>query len=215
MRAKRLTVFLAFCVCLAAAVQAGAEIRLPSLFSDHMVLQQGIRLKVWGTANPGERIAVKLGSRKDKTVADENGNWQVKLRSMRAGGPYELTVTGESETLKRSDVLVGEVWVCSGQSNMQWSVSNSNNAQEEIAKARAYRTKVVEIAKADADYLQRLLPEYRKRPKLVIQEIYQDAMEYVLSNTDEKIIIQPTEGAEDTEIRILLNRDPTLKPKSK
>jgi regulator of protease activity HflC (stomatin/prohibitin superfamily) len=86
-------------------------------------------------------------------------------------------------------------------------------AQGKIAEARAYRTKVVEIAKANADYLQRLLPEYRKRPKLVIQEIYQDAMEYVLNNTDEKIVIQ--QGAEDTEVRILLSRDPTLKPKSK
>jgi len=86
-------------------------------------------------------------------------------------------------------------------------------AQEKIAEARAYRTKVVEIAKANADYLQRLLPEYRKRPKLVIQEIYRDAIEYVLNNTDEKIIIQPGEGAEDREIRIRLNRDPTLKPK--
>jgi membrane protease subunit HflK len=90
----------------------------------------------------------------------------------------------------------------------------AGGAQEKIADARAYRTKVVEIAKANADYLQRLLPEYRKRPKLVIQKIYLDAMEYVLNNTDEKIIIQPTEGAEDTEIRILLSRDQTLKPKS-
>jgi regulator of protease activity HflC (stomatin/prohibitin superfamily) len=88
-------------------------------------------------------------------------------------------------------------------------------AQERIAEARAYRTEVVETAKANAVYLQRLLPEYRKRPELVIQEIYQDAMEYVLNNTDEKIILQPTEGAENTEIRILLSRDRTLKPKSK
>lgn len=86
-------------------------------------------------------------------------------------------------------------------------------AQEKIAEARAYRTEVVETAKANAVYLQRLLPEYRKRPKLVIQEIYRDAIEYVLNNTDEKIIIQPREGAEDREIRILLNRDQTLKPK--
>jgi len=87
-------------------------------------------------------------------------------------------------------------------------------AQEKIAEARAYRTEVVETAKANAVYLQRLLPEYRKRPELVIQEIYQDAIEYVLNNTDEKMIIQPTEGAENTEIRIILNRDQTLKPKS-
>jgi len=87
-------------------------------------------------------------------------------------------------------------------------------AQEKIAQARAYRTKVVEVAKANAEYLQKLLPEYRKRPKLVIQKIYQDAIEYVLDNADEKIIIQPTKGTKGREIRILLNRDPTIKPKS-
>ncbi|MBA7714375.1 hypothetical protein ES703_123397 [subsurface metagenome] len=87
-------------------------------------------------------------------------------------------------------------------------------AQEKIAQARAYRTKVVEVAKANAEYLQKLLPEYRKRPKLVIQKIYQDAIEYVLDNADEKMIIQPTKGTKGREIRILLNRDPTIKPKS-
>jgi membrane protease subunit HflK len=90
----------------------------------------------------------------------------------------------------------------------------AGQAQEKIADARAYRTKVVETAKANAGYLQKLLPEYRKRPELVIQKIYQDAIEYVLNNVDEKIIIQPKEGAKGREIRVLLNRDPTIKPKS-
>jgi membrane protease subunit HflK len=90
----------------------------------------------------------------------------------------------------------------------------AGQAQEKIAGARAYRTKVVETAKANADYLQKLLPEYRKRPELVVQKIYQDAIEYILNNVDEKIIIQPTEGTKGREIRLLLNRDPTLKPKS-
>jgi len=90
----------------------------------------------------------------------------------------------------------------------------AGQAQKKIAGARAYRTKVVETAKANAEYLQKLLPEYRKRPKLVIQKIYQDAIEHVLSNADEKIIIQPTEGTKGKEIRVLLNRDPMIKPKS-
>jgi membrane protease subunit HflK len=89
----------------------------------------------------------------------------------------------------------------------------AGQAQEKIAGARAYRTKVVETAKANAEYLQKLLPEYRKRPELVVQKIYQDAIEYVLNNVDEKIIIQPSDSKE-REIRLLLNRDPTLKPKS-
>jgi regulator of protease activity HflC (stomatin/prohibitin superfamily) len=87
-------------------------------------------------------------------------------------------------------------------------------AQEKIAQARAYRTKVVETAKANAEYLQKLLPEYRKRPQLVLHEIYQDTIEHVLTNADEKMIIQPTQGAQGREIRVLLNRDPAIKPKA-
>jgi hypothetical protein len=72
----------------------------------------------------------------------------------------------------------------------------------------------VASARANAEYLRELLPEYRKHPKLVIQEIYLDAIERIFSNADEKFVIQPTEGAGKTEFRILLNRDPSLKPKT-
>lgn len=89
----------------------------------------------------------------------------------------------------------------------------AGEGQEKIADARAYRTKVVETAKANAEYLEKLLPEYRKRPQLVIQKIYQDAIEEVLNNADEKMIIQPTEGSKSKEVRIMLTRDPALKPK--
>jgi len=87
-------------------------------------------------------------------------------------------------------------------------------AQEKIAEAEAYRKKIVANARASVDYLQELLPEYRKRPELVIQDIYRDAIERIFSNADEKFIIQTTEGAKGTEFRILLNRDPSLKPKT-
>jgi HflK protein len=91
----------------------------------------------------------------------------------------------------------------------------SGTAQEEIAAARAYRTKVVETAKANADYLQRLLPEYRQRPKLVTQQIYLDAIEQIFGNADEKFVVQTTEGTKGTQIWVRLNRDPSLKPKTK
>ena len=87
-------------------------------------------------------------------------------------------------------------------------------AQEKIAEARAYRTKVVANARANADYFQQLLPEYRKRPKLVIQKIYQDAIERIFNNAVEKFVIQPSEGTKGAEFRIMLNRDPSLKPKT-
>ena len=87
-------------------------------------------------------------------------------------------------------------------------------AQEKIAEAEAYRKEIVTNARASVDYLQELLPEYRKRPELVIRDIYQDTVERIFSNADEKFIIQTTEGAKGTEFRILLNRDPSLKPKT-
>jgi len=99
------------------------------------------------------------------------------------------------------------------QKELLWS-QVAGEAQKIIANSRAYRTKVVEAAKANADYFQRMLPEYRKRPRLVVQKLYQDAIEHVLENADEKFIIQPTEGTKGRELRILLNRDPLLKQKS-
>jgi len=87
-------------------------------------------------------------------------------------------------------------------------------AQEKIAQARAYRTKVVESAKANVEYLHEILPEYRKRPRLVTQKIYLDAIEYVLNNAAEKFIVQPTKGSKGREFRIILNRNPTIKPKA-
>jgi membrane protease subunit HflK len=86
----------------------------------------------------------------------------------------------------------------------------SGTVQQIIAEAKAYRTKVVESAKANADYLQKLLPEYRKRPKLVVQRIYQDAIEEVLSNTQETIIAQPSSGIKNREFRVMINRDPGI-----
>ncbi|MBA7701416.1 Modulator of FtsH protease HflK [subsurface metagenome] len=88
-------------------------------------------------------------------------------------------------------------------------------ASEKIAQARAYRTKVVETARADAEYLQKLLPEYRKRPELVVQKIYLDAITHILNNADEKMIIQPTKDAKGTVLWLYFSRDPELKPKPK
>jgi membrane protease subunit HflK len=90
----------------------------------------------------------------------------------------------------------------------------AGKAQEKITEARTYRTNVVSSARANAEYFQQLLPEYRKRPELVVQEIYQDAMERIFNNAVEKFVIQSGEGVKETEFRILLNRDPSLKPKT-
>ncbi len=109
-----------------------AEIKLPNVFSDHMVLQQGQSNAVWGSANPGEVVSVTIGKQGFTngqnlvTFAGSDGKWSVKLAPLPVGGPYELNVKGSSQ-VKISDILVGEVWICSGQSNMQWSVNAGND----------------------------------------------------------------------------------------
>jgi len=87
----------------------------------------------------------------------------------------------------------------------------AGKAQEKLGDAREYATRVVENARASADYLESLLPEYQERPKLVLQRIYLDALENILNKAEEKFIVQTTEGVGGTEIRVLLNRDPSLK----
>lgn len=99
------------------------------------------------------------------------------------------------------------------QQDLLWT-QLAGTAQEKIAQARAYRTRVVESAKANAEYLQQILPQYRQRPELVIQKIYQDAIEDVYNNADEIVIVQPAQGTKGREIRIKTNRNPAIKSKS-
>jgi sialate O-acetylesterase len=116
-----------------------AEVKLRALFSDHMVLQRGAKAPVWGTADPGEQVKVTLGSASAQATADSAGQWKVELGPLEAGGPFEMTVAG-TNTVTLHDVAVGEVWICSGQSNMEMAVGNSArawggvyNAEQEIA----------------------------------------------------------------------------------
>ncbi len=113
-----------------------AQLRLPRLFTNHMVLQRKQPIKIWGQAAPGETLTIKLGEEEVKTRAGKQGEWRASLPELEAGGPYELTVVSEDSTVRLQDVMIGEVWLCSGQSNMEWPVSRSNNAEEEIASAQ-------------------------------------------------------------------------------
>lgn len=115
---------------------ARAEVTLPNIFGDNMVLQRDMPVPIWGWATAGEEVAVTL---KDtghtaKTTADAKGNWQAKLPAMSAGGPYTLHVAA-SNTFELTNVMFGEVWICSGQSNMEWPVRASKNSEAEIAAA--------------------------------------------------------------------------------
>ncbi len=110
-----------------------ADVKLPNVFSNSMVLQRDQQNAVWGKAEPGEAVTVKIGAQTHQAKADDQGNWKVMLEPLQVGEPLELVVSGKNE-IRISDVLVGEVWICSGQSNMQWSVNASNDfAVERVA----------------------------------------------------------------------------------
>jgi len=113
---------------------ARAEISLPHVFGSHMVLQQEKPLVIWGWATPGETVTVRLDQATQATKANDKGEWKVILPAMKAGGPYTLTVSGSS-TLTLDDVMIGEVWLCSGQSNMEMGLGLVNNGKDEIANA--------------------------------------------------------------------------------
>lgn len=129
-----LTTATIICLLLVASQAAIAAVKLPAIIGDNMVLQQRMENPIWGTADPGEKITVSIGVRKVSTVADDKGNWSVKLKPMKAGGPYEMTVAG-GNTITLKNILVGEVWVCSGQSNMQMEIKDVLNGKDEVAAA--------------------------------------------------------------------------------
>jgi sialate O-acetylesterase len=112
-----------------------AEIKLPNIFTDHMVLQQGQENKIWGKGKAGEKVSITIDGKTVETVTDEQGNWSAKLPVLPVGGPYVLKIVGEN-AIEIQDVLVGEVWICSGQSNMQWSVGSSKDADLERLAAK-------------------------------------------------------------------------------
>ncbi|NSW80263.1 MAG: sialate O-acetylesterase [Chthonomonadetes bacterium] len=129
---------------------ASADVRLPRIFGDHAVLQRGQPIPVWGTAEPGEKVTVEFHGQKVFTTADRTGKWRVTLKPVSAGGPFEMTVKGNNTIVLR-DLLVGEVWVCSGQSNMEWPLFLARNAEQEIASANYPQIRLFMVPKAVAD----------------------------------------------------------------
>jgi sialate O-acetylesterase len=111
-----------------------AEVKLPALLSDHAVLQQDTKVHIWGTASPGEDVTVSILGQTAKTKTSENGKWTVWLKPMKSAAPTEMTVAG-TNTIVVKDILIGEVWIGTGQSNMEWFVKQSNNAEQEIANS--------------------------------------------------------------------------------
>lgn len=130
------------------ALSLRADVTLHNLFTDHMVLQRGIAVPVWGWADDGEQVTVEFRGRKVTTVA-KGGRWMVKLGKLKAGGPDELKVTGRN-SITLTDVLVGEVWIASGQSNMEWPLKASAQPQGDIAHATNFNVRLFTVPKLKA-----------------------------------------------------------------
>ncbi|MGA2436561.1 MAG: sialate O-acetylesterase, partial [Bryobacteraceae bacterium] len=122
-------------LCFAPSAVCHAGIRLPCVFQDHMVLQRGTKIPVWGWASPGEKVTVSFDSASAAATADAGGTWKALLPPMTPGGPHTFTVRGSSIVTVR-DVLVGDVWLCSGQANMEMGVKAAQNGVDEVAAAK-------------------------------------------------------------------------------
>jgi sialate O-acetylesterase len=133
MTLKTLPIISAFACAVLYPASLHAEVKPNPLFSDGAVLQRDLPVPVWGTANDGEKVTVELDTQKVTTTAT-NGKWSVSLQPLKEGGPLTMKITGDN-TVTINNLLVGEVWVCSGQSNMQWPFSSAHNAKEEAPKA--------------------------------------------------------------------------------
>ena len=122
-----------------------AEIRTSAVFGDSMVLQREKPIHVWGWTAPDHSVEVSLAGNRETAKSDANGRFDVSLPALEAGGPHTLTIQSGGETLAYEDVLIGEVWLCSGQSNMQWAVNQSNDADLESLSANYPEIRLITV----------------------------------------------------------------------
>ena len=116
-------------------IQVRADVKLPAVLSDHMVLQREMKLPIWGWADPGEQVTVSIADQKQTATADEKGRWRVTLDPISSDQPLTLVVEGKNR-LEVKDILMGEVWLCSGQSNMEYKVKDCWNGDLDVASAK-------------------------------------------------------------------------------
>jgi sialate O-acetylesterase len=135
---------------LAAAPAALADVKLPAIFGEHMVVQRDMPVSVWGWADPGEKVTVSLGDQTKTATADQAGKWSLKLDAMKSGGPMVMKVQGKN-TIELGDVLVGEVWLASGQSNMQMSVAGSKDFEKEKEAANQPGIRMFTVERTPAE----------------------------------------------------------------
>ncbi|MCH1440192.1 MAG: sialate O-acetylesterase, partial [Rubripirellula sp.] len=114
---------------------ADAQLEVPTIFSDHMVMQRNANIKVWGWSKPGDNITCTLASQTSRTKTSADGTWSLQFKEFPAGGPHELKIQTSEESITINDIYMGEVWLCSGQSNMAMKVGGVDDAQTEISTA--------------------------------------------------------------------------------
>lgn len=139
-------------------IQAIANVRLPNIIGSHMVLQQQSEVTFWGWSDPQEKIMIQVpwDTTHYTTFGSRNATWQIKVKTPAAGGPYSITVTGRN-TIVLEDVLVGEVWLCGGQSNMEWNVNGSMHP-DEAKTANNNKIRFFQVTKFTSDYPQDDVP---------------------------------------------------------
>ena len=135
-----------FCV----VVEAKATVTLPKIFTNNMVLQRDREIKVWGWADKEEMVTVSFNGQTIKSKANNLGNWIITLKAMAYGGPYQMKISGKKNNIDLKNVLIGDVWICSGQSNMEWTLKNTNDAEKEIAESKHPQIRLFTVKKAMA-----------------------------------------------------------------
>lgn len=131
---------------LATSVATLADVKLPALISDNMVLLQDTKANVWGWADPGEKVTVKLGDQSVAATTSDQGKWSAKLVGLKPGSGLDMTIAGKN-TVTVKNVAVGEVWLASGQSNMEWTLNKANDAEKEMAECKFPDIRVFTVAK--------------------------------------------------------------------
>lgn len=146
----RLKIVLLTALCVIASI-SDAKIKMPNIFSDNMVLQRDKPIHIWGWGEVNEKIEIEFRGQKVKTAVSKDGRWETYLKKSAFGGPYILTIKGKDSKIIYNNVMIGDVWLCSGQSNMEMVVKRTNNAQDEIAAADYPQIRLFTVGRAMAN----------------------------------------------------------------
>lgn len=144
---RAIQIYFVFAMLFGSTIALKADVRLPEIFSSDMILQRDMKVPVWGWADPGEKVTVSFEGQTVTVEAGVDGRWKAKLDNLKPGGPFTMTVKGNNE-LKLENVLVGDIWLCSGQSNMEWSMNASADSREEIPTVNNPNIRLFHVAKA-------------------------------------------------------------------